>query len=118
MKKLLLCLVLCTVMVTHLTGCAGIGSAIYTGGAPTTGMIVTNVTAPSMNLEAPISADAKSTKVGTASAINILGIVAVGDASIGEAMKDGDITKIHHVDHHILNILGIFSKWTLIVHGE
>lgn len=118
MKKGLLGLVLCAVMVTQLTGCAGVGSAIYTGGAPTSGMVFTNVTAPAMNLQAPISANAKSSKVGMASAISILGIVGVGDASIDEAMRNGGITKIHHVDHNVMSILGVFSKWTLIVHGE
>jgi hypothetical protein len=34
------------------------------------------------------------------------------------AMQNGGITRIHHVDHETLNILGIYAKYTTIVHGE
>lgn len=57
-------------------------------------------------------------KTGTAMASSILGIVATGDASIEAAAKDGGITRIHHVDHHSKNILGLYAEFTTIVYGE
>lgn len=58
------------------------------------------------------------TKVGTASATGILGLVATGDASIQTASHAGGIKKISHVDTQKTSILGIFTKFTTIVYGE
>lgn len=57
-------------------------------------------------------------KAGTAEASSILGLVATGDASINEAAKNGNITKISHVDYHTKNILGIYATYTVTVYGE
>src|SRR5574344_354883 len=59
-----------------------------------------------------------SSKVGEASASSILGIVATGDASIATAAKNGNITKIHHVDVESTGILGIYATYKVIVYGE
>jgi hypothetical protein len=59
-----------------------------------------------------------STKVGTSECTSILGIVAQGDASIEAAMRNGGITKIHHVDTHTYSILGVYAKLTVRVYGE
>ena len=56
-------------------------------------------------------------KVGVAQAEGIL-IVAYGDASIVAAMKDGNITRVHHVDNETLNVLGIYARYKTIVYGE
>ena len=69
----------------------------------------------------PIAATANSgtaTKVGTSECISVLAIVAIGDASIESAKKDGGITKIHYVDYEVKNILGIIGKYKVIVYGE
>ncbi len=58
-----------------------------------------------------------STRVGTAKAQNII-IIAFGDASISAVCKDSGITKIHHVDCQVMNVLGIYSEWETIVYGE
>jgi len=73
----------------------------------------------SFNMKGPVSAGpaAGSSKVGRADAWG-LGFFATGDASISAAMQNGGITRIHHVDHETLNILGIYAKYTTIVHGE
>jgi hypothetical protein len=42
----------------------------------------------------------------------------MGDASISAAAQNGGITRIHHVDHETMNILGIYAKYTTIVYGE
>ena len=58
-----------------------------------------------------------SSKVGEAKASGIVG-VALGDASIETAMKNGGITKVHHVDTKVRNILGVYAEYTTIVYGE
>lgn len=78
------------------------------------GIIYTNVHAP---LEATGSI-AASTRTGRAEAIQILGLVATGNASIERAARDGGITKIHHVDYRGFSILGIYSKFEIFVYGE
>ncbi len=45
-------------------------------------------------------------------------LLADGDASLSTAMKNGGITKIHHVDLETLSILGIYTKQKVIVYGE
>jgi hypothetical protein len=58
-----------------------------------------------------------SSKVGEAKATSIVG-VALGDASIETAMKNGGITKVHHVDTKVKNILGVYAEYTTVVFGE
>ena len=41
-----------------------------------------------------------------------------GDSSIKAAMDNGGITKVHHIDYEVFNILNLFSKATTIVYGE
>ena len=41
-----------------------------------------------------------------------------GDSSIKAAMDNGGITKVHHIDYEVFNILNVFSKATTIVWGE
>jgi hypothetical protein len=72
-------------------------------------------------LQLPITATANSgqaTKVGTAQCMSILAAVAIGDASIESAKKNGGITKVHHVDWDVKNILGIIGKYKVTVYGE
>jgi hypothetical protein len=92
--------------VTLLTGCAAVAHGPVT--APIT-----------IDMKGPVSAGpaAASPKVGRAHAWGIL-VYATGDASIEAAMRNGGITRIHHVDNDTLNILGIYAKYTTIVHGE
>lgn len=78
------------------------------------------VVAPlAFDLRGPVSAGsaAGSSKIGRATATGIV-MFAYGDASISTAMKNGGITRIHHVDHETSNILGVYSKYTTIVYGE
>jgi hypothetical protein len=57
-------------------------------------------------------------KTGMATAQNILGLVAVGDASAQAACKAGGITKVHTVDHQAWSILFFYAKYTTIVTGS
>ena len=58
-----------------------------------------------------------STKVGRSKAEGIL-IVGFGDASIATAAANGKITKIHHIDTEVLNVIGVYSRYETVVYGE
>lgn len=81
--------------------------------APLTGFLYTDVKAPMA-----VTSNEGSTKVGTAKAQTILGLVATGDASIEAAAKSAGITKIHHVDYEANSILGVIASFTVVVYGE
>lgn len=82
---------------------------------PPQGMIYSNTSAPiSTNFD---SADLGSKK-GEAYAEGVLGLVAWGDASVHTAAKDGDLQVIEHVDYEMLNVLGIYTKFTTKVYGK
>jgi hypothetical protein len=57
-------------------------------------------------------------KKGEASYTSILGLLATGDASVKAAMEAGGITKVHHIDQQVPNILGIIATYKVIVYGE
>lgn len=86
------------------TGCSAVGmvGGIYTG------------------YDAPfaVTSNEIGTKVGTASTVSVLGLVAVGDGSVDLAAKKAGIKKISHVDVKTLSVLGLFTKHTYIVYGE
>lgn len=78
------------------------------------GVILTDIQVPY-----PVAGESsKMTKVGTAECMSILGCVAIGDASIATAMKNGGITKISYVDWKANNILGVIGKYKVTVYGE
>jgi hypothetical protein len=81
--------------------------------SPLVGVLYTNVKSPSL-----VTNNSNASKVGTAEATSILGIVATGDASIDAAAKSAGITKIHHVDEESTSILGLFAKYKVFVYGE
>ena len=58
-----------------------------------------------------------SSKKGEACSTGIIGI-ATGDSSIQAACANGGITKIHHVDYHVMSVLGVYAKTTVTVYGE
>ena len=94
------------------TGCAAMTIS------PVPGVFYTQIRAPENALATPVGEVATYSKVGTASCTSILGLIATGDASVSEAMEDGDITKIHHVDYAGDNILGLVATYTVLVYGE
>ena len=91
-------------------------AALMTGCAVANGPVLAPVT---FNMKGPVSAGPAmtSSKVGRAEAFGIV-LFATGDASISAAASYGGITKIHHVDHETMSILGIYAKYTTIVYGE
>jgi hypothetical protein len=91
-----------------LAGCVGpMGPMGSTGGS-----IYTDVSGPVL-----ATSQTGASKVGTASSMGILGI-ATGDSSIKAASDSAGITKIQHVDYHVMNVLGVYGKTTVTVYGE
>jgi hypothetical protein len=62
--------------------------------------------------------DVTYTKKGTAQAVSIFSLVAVGDASIDAAKANGGLKNIKYVDWKADNILGIYGTYTTIVYGD
>lgn len=58
------------------------------------------------------------TRVGRATATSALGLIATGDASIQTAMKNGGITKMHHVDYVTTVKYGLKAETTVLVYGN
>lgn len=59
----------------------------------------------------------KPLKSGEATCKNYFFIVAKGNCSIQNAMRDGNITKIQSIDRKNKNIM-LYQKSTIVVHGE
>jgi hypothetical protein len=93
-------------------GCVVAGCAAYAV-APVTGFLYSNVMAPMS-----ATSNSEYSKTGMAECTSILGLVAQGDASIQTAMKNGGITRVHHIDYKSESILGVYAKFTVIVYGD
>ena len=102
MRHIALVLAACLI----LTGCAGVAS-------PVVGVIYTDVKGP-----ITATSNARGSDQGTAEATSILGLIAMGDASIEAACEQGGISTISSVDHKSWSILGLYSKFTTIVTGS
>jgi len=91
---------------------SGCGHAPF---APDGGLFYTDVKAP-LSLE--YNKTKVSSKVGESSAISVLYLVGVGDASVEEAAKRAGITTIEYVEYRYQRVYFFFSKTTVYVHGE
>ena len=106
MKRVLVSLVVGAGLIMVLSGCAMVK-------APVNGGWYTNLQASE-----GATSNVGASKIGEASCTSILGLIATGDASIDAAAKAAGITKIHHVDYKAESLLGIYSKYTVVVYGE
>ena len=71
--------------------------------------------------KAPLSTEGNwevGSKTGTASSTSVLGLYATGDCSVATAARNGGLKKVTHVDYAYENVIGIWQKATVIVHGE
>ena len=96
------------VSIIVLTGC-------QTPMTPQGGLLVTSASYP--HFQAVVDGDLGS-RTGESSCVSILGLVSVGDASVERAARSSGITKIKTVDHHFLQVLGLYSQYKTIVTGE
>ena len=93
-------------------GCAGFYVAPV---MPPGGLIFSAVKAP-MGVE--FNNTSVPGKTGVASSSSILGLIAFGDASSKTAAQSAGITRIDHADYEMFNVLGVYSKFTTVVHGQ
>ena len=89
-----------------LGGCATVAT-------PTAGLLFTQVQGP-----VAVGSNTDNTKTGSACASNILGLIAVGDASILAAQKAGNISKISSVAHDSTDVVGLYARFCTVVHGS
>ena len=84
--------------------------------SPVPGILYTRTTFPSGD---KVRLDSETaSKQGKSTCYSIFALVAFGDCSIKSAMKNGGITKIHHVDSSSMNVLYFLFKYDTIVCGE
>lgn len=101
---------------TGLLGAILMVLAISFGGCmvhPLVGTLYTDVTFHAGDYEQMIGK-----KSARACSTNILGIIAVGDASVVKAAKGGGISKVTSVDYKMTNILGLFGSYCVVITGE
>ena len=100
------------VLCASLVGCAGFYVAPV---VPPPGFVYTEY-------RAPVDIDAANSPItgkrGTAYSENILGLVAWGDASVKAAADSAGIRKVEHIDYEVFNVLGVYSKFSVVVYGE
>ena len=72
------------------------------------------------DINTPVTAtsNAEASKTGTATCKSYLAMVALGDCSIDAAKKNGNISRVSHVDQKSNNILGLIGTYTVTVKGE
>ncbi len=80
--------------------------------APTLGILYSDVRYPTA-----VTSNEGSSKQATGQAVSFFGLFAIGDVSVESLARDAGITKIHHVDSRIENILGFGRLW-VTVYGE
>lgn len=89
-----------------LSGCAMVVS-------PVNGFWYTNV-----QYAGNIGKGQEGAKTGEACAMSILGLIAMGDASLEAAMEDGGVKELMYFDHDAMSVLGLFSKFCTRVIGK
>lgn len=97
-------------------------AAVLLSGCSTAGVVspVSNGTLFT-SVKGPVTATGASSegsRSGSGSAFNILGLVAIGDASIDSAKRQGGIKTVTHVDYESFTVLGLFSSFKVVVHGD
>lgn len=94
---------------------AGLSGCLVAPVMPPPGLIFTEYKAP---LDYDQQASQVGTREGRSETISILGLVALGDASIREAARDGGITTIHGADYEYFNVIGVYQRYNTIVYGD
>jgi hypothetical protein len=103
--------------------CVGVlGFALLATGCAMASAPVIPPVALVQNYKAPLDIDYQETQLGTrqgsASTHSILGLFAWGDGSTRAAAQDGGVTTIRSADYEFFTVLGVYSKYTTVVHGE
>jgi len=70
-----------------------------------------------MDVKGPIQGGSGGSTTGEACSQSWAGVVALGNASIATAAKNGGITKVRSVDYHAINQI-VMGKFCTIVRGD
>ncbi len=84
---------------------------------PMKGTVLSAVTIDHIASDPVVDNTVKPMKAGQSKATGII-LFSTGDASIGTAMRNGGITRVHHVDYNVKNILFLYSEVLTTVYGE
>ena len=106
MLKRMLSLALVGAVAAVLSGCYG------TPVRPPVGNIYTDFRAPLFG------GSEIGSKSGSAEVECYVGLIATGDCSFAAAARNGGITKITASDYAFFNVLGVYQRFTTVVHGE
>lgn len=106
MKKIIVFAMLC-VSLAMFTGCA----------IPTKGTMCAPIVMEHIASESVVDNGVRPIKRGEATSGSIF-LFGTGDASISAAMRNGGITRIHHIDYSVMNIMYLYSEIKTIVYGE
>ena len=106
MKKIIVFAMLCVSLVMF-TGCV----------IPMKGTVQTPIVMEHIASESVVDNGVRPIKRGEATSGGIF-LFGTGDASISAAMRNGGITRIHHIDYSVMNILYLYSEIKTIVYGE
>ena len=109
MKKMLLGAALAIAAPILLSGC------LVAPVIPPIGIIYSDIKAP---LDYDQSASKTGSKKGVSESMSILGLVAMGDASVEAAAKAGGINTVDGADYEYFNVLGIYQRYRTVLHGE
>lgn len=90
-----------------LTGCALVGAPVSNGA------LITNLRGPGH-----VTTMTDATKLGTGCATNLLGLIAMGDASIDTAKRSARITEVSSVDYDSFSVLGVYARFCVLVRGK
>ena len=76
-----------------------------------------------VNIKTPFDTDLDKSelgsKKGTAEAYSLLWLVSWGDASYAAAAKNGGITVMKHADQEMQQVLlGLYTRWRVVVYGD
>ncbi len=107
--KRLLTLAVAVCAVSLMTGC------LRAPVVPPFGMIYTDYKAP---LDYTQEGADLGTRRGEAKTESFVGLVAIGDASIATAARNGGISNPTAADYEYFNVLGVYQRYTTIVYGD
>lgn len=100
-----------------LKGAFIVGAFVVAGGCASAlpnGIIYTDVKLPISSADGQVS----YTRVGSAEAKSYFGLVAVGDASINQAILNGGIKKVKYIDYQSNGVLGVVGTYKTTVYGD
>ncbi|MBM4143201.1 MAG: hypothetical protein FJ225_06380 [Lentisphaerae bacterium] len=97
-------------------GLLGVSGCVFSSPlSPQPGLLVSVTSYPHPQC---VSSPELGKRTGSSSAVNILGLIAVGDASVEEAARSAGIARIATIDHSYLNVFWLFSVFKTIVTGD